>query len=417
MAAGLPQHDLDVIRRLAERKLALANDPINQERKRAWYNLDAGVDHRVMVLAEHGGIRDENRPGPTEPLECTDPFARRLESGLRQELYQFDHLKADHVLEPFVNCGWRWNLGNYGVETVNHTSDAEVSMGAKTWEHPIKDLDADFDKLKQREFSVDREATEQHADRLRNIFDGILPVRMRSKLGWTFGLTNPLINLIGLENLMLYMFDNPDGLHRIMGFLRDEHIRMAKWAESEGLLTLDNENNYVGSGSMGYSRALPQADMNGKVRTKDQWVLLESQETVGVGPNQFEEFIFPYQESIAKIFGRVYYGCCEPVHTRWNVLKKMSNLARVSISPWADEEYMAEALGMDYVYSRKPNPTLISTEVFDEAAIREDLRKTLTLTKGQRVEIIMKDVHTLNNEPERLSRWVQLAREEIAAIQ
>ena len=74
---------------------------------------------------------------------------------------------------------------------------------------------------------------------------------------------------------------------------------------------------------------------------------------------------------------------------------------------------MAEALGMEYVYSRKPNPTLISTEVFDEKAIREDLRKTLSLTKGQRVEIIMKDVHTLDNEPERISRWVQIAREEI----
>jgi hypothetical protein len=27
----------------------------------------------------------------------------------------------------------------------------------------------------------------------------------------------------------------------------------------------------------------------------------------------------------------------------------------------------------------------------------------------------MKDVHTLNNEPARLARWVQLAREESAA--
>lgn len=74
---------------------------------------------------------------------------------------------------------------------------------------------------------------------------------------------------------------------------------------------------------------------------------------------------------------------------------------------------MAEALGRDYVFSRKPNPTLISTEIFDETAIRDDLRQTLDLTRDCRLEIIMKDVHTLNNEPERLTRWVELAREEI----
>jgi hypothetical protein len=69
--------------------------------------------------------------------------------------------------------------------------------------------------------------------------------------------------------------------------------------------------------------------------------------------------------------------------------------------------------GGRYVYSRKPNPTLISTERFDEAAIREDVRRTLTAARGCRIEIVMKDVHTLNNEPARLPRWVQLAREVI----
>ena len=75
---------------------------------------------------------------------------------------------------------------------------------------------------------------------------------------------------------------------------------------------------------------------------------------------------------------------------------------------------MAAALGHAVVFSRKPNPTLISTARFDEDAIRADIRQTLEAAGDGRLEIIMKDVHTLNNEPGRLSRWVQLAREEIA---
>ena len=97
------------------------------------------------------------------------------------------------------------------------------------------------------------------------------------------------------------------------------------------------------------------------------------------------------------------------------MVRKLPNLRRVSIAPLCDQEIMAEAMGSNYTFSRKPNPTLISTDRFDEELIRKDLRTTLHTTKRHNcpVELIMKDVHTLDNEPHRLARWVQLAREEI----
>ena len=58
------------------------------------------------------------------------------------------------------------------------------------------------------------------------------------------------------------------------------------------------------------------------------------------------------------------------------------------------------------------NPVRILV-VDDEAAIRRDLRQTLETARGCRIELIMKDVHTLNGEPDRAGRWVALAREEI----
>ena len=93
----------------------------------------------------------------------------------------------------------------------------------------------------------------------------------------------------------------------------------------------------------------------------------------------------------------------------------MPNQRSVSIAPLCDQEAMGAALGAGYVFSRKPNPTLISTGRFDEELIREDLRRTLRAARGGHLEIIMKDVHTLDNQPRRLARWVELAREEIAA--
>lgn len=415
---SIPLSDIKILQALARRKREIANHPLNLERKDLWHRLDKGEACRPLVLAEHGGIRDARAPVTEAMLECTDPWARSVELPMRGDLYWFETLQDDHVIEADIRLPWRISATDYGVAPVMHKADDYVGMGARNWEPALKDLDGDFARLRPRSFSVDREATFAEKAKLDAVFGDILQVRIRGSFWWTFGMTIVAIDLIGLENLMLYMYDNPPGLHRLMQFLHDDHLAFAQWAEREGLLTLNNENDYIGSGSMGYTRDLPRPGLppGTPARMQDLWLLLESQETVGVGPELFEEFIFPYQQSLARHFGKVYYGCCEPVHTRWHVLKRLSNLARVSISPWADEAVMARELGREYVYSRKPNPAMISTAQFDEDAIRLDLRKTLTLARDCRVELIMKDVHTLNNEPERLPRWVQLARETIAEM-
>jgi len=399
--------------------MRIATDPVNEERRAAWLALDSGSNERVMVLAEHIGVRDEHKPCSASDLERSDEWARRVEATLRTEISQFEELRDDHVIEPVVDVHWQVTGSNYGVEAVVHQGGDETHMGSRSWDPPIKNLDADFDELCPRTFSVDRDAPLAEKERLEEVFNGVLPVRIRGGHYWTMGLTLDAILLIGLEGLMLSMYDNPDGLHRLMAFLRDDNLAFSRWLEEQGLYTLNNENDYIGSGSMGYSADLPQdgaREASSGVSERDLWVLVESQETVGVGPEPFQEFVFPYQLSIAQRFGKTYYGCCEPVENRWHIIRQIPNLARVSVSPWADQDFFADALGRDYVFSRKPNPTLISTGTFDEAAIRADLRQTLEIAGGNRIEIIMKDVHTLNNEPERLARWVEIAREEIDKV-
>jgi len=410
-----PKKDIDMLRRLAARRMEIAEDPVNRERREAWYNLDSGEGDRPMILAEPFGIRDPRSPASTINFECENEWARGLEAGFRNEIYQFEVLRDDHVVEPYWNMNWHaGSSSGYGVDVAWHDSENAGILGARRWDPPLKDLEKDFEKLQHRTFKVDREGTFAARERLEKVFGDILPVRLRGGYYWTMGLTMDLAMLVGMEEMMMAMYDKPEALHRVMAFLRDDFMAFNEWLEKEGLFNLNNENDYIGSGSLGYTHDLPQEDhKNGDPPCmKDLWVLSESQETVGVGPDQFEEFIFPYQLHIAGKFGKCYYGCCEPVHTRIDVIKKFPNLARVSVSPWADEELVTSELGRDYVYSRKPNPSLISTAKFDEDAIRADIRKTLDTAKGCRIELIMKDVHTLHDEPERLPRWVQIAREE-----
>jgi hypothetical protein len=144
----------------------------------------------------------------------------------------------------------------------------------------------------------------------------------------------------------------------------------------------------------------------------DLWGFTESQETVLVSPDMYEEFIFPYEKPIMDRFGLTCYGCCEPVHGRWHVVRRHHGLRRVSCSPWADLERMAEFLEDKYILSMKPNPAAISTPEIDEEAIRRDLRRAFDITRGCVVEVIMKDNHTLGKVPENAVRWCQIAREE-----
>jgi len=405
--------DVKVLRALAARVREISKDPLQEELRHLWKANNALRGERPMVLLESHAISDEL--GIEAGLRCREAWARECEETLVRMIYQYENVRDDVVVEPHFNCNWKVTVSNYGVEAPREYGDNEGRLASYHWDPPVKDLDRDYGLLHARTYSVDREGTVSWKAHLEGVLGDILPVRIRGEFWWTMGMTWEAIKLVGLEQLMLLMYDNPKGLHRLMAFLRDDHLAFARWLEREGLLTLNNENDYIGSGSRGHTDELPQKGRHkgDRVRLEDLWVLSESQETVGVGPALFEEFVFPYQLAVAEKFGLLYYGCCEPVHSRWHIIRRLPNLRKVSVSPWCDEAFMAEALGRDYVYCRKPNPALISTERFDETAIREDLRKTLEAARGCNIELVMKDVHTVSGQPARLGRWVQIARETI----
>jgi hypothetical protein len=73
---------------------------------------------------------------------------------------------------------------------------------------------------------------------------------------------------------------------------------------------------------------------------------------------------------------------------------------------------MAELLGDRYIFSWKPAPADLALDSFDEDAIRAKLREGFRITRGRRVEAIMKDNNTIRGDPSRVVRWVRIAREE-----
>ena len=407
-AVTVSPRDREVLRRLGARLAELAGRPDEERKRELWRGHNALTERRPLVLVdpENGW----NEIVTTASLECRGELARRWEIVLRKELFWGEFLHDDKPLEALFEIGYTYTDSEWGMPEIYHGGTAGQSY---TWEGSIQSA-KDVDRIGTPEIVVDYPTTLETLALAAETFRGTLPVGLRGVWWWSLGMTYDLARLVGLEKMLYLMYDDPDMVHRIMARLRDGYLAKLNFLAGQRLLSLNNNHAYVGSGGIGYSRELPGREVDGSgVQPRDMWCLTESQETVGVSPEQFEEFVFQYQLPIQERFGLNCYGCCEPLDSRWHVVKKIPRLRRVSVSPWADQEKLAGMLGRDYIFSRKPAPSHLAVAHMDEEVVRADLRRTLELTRRCIVELIMKDNHTLGGNPRNLVRWVQIAREEI----
>jgi hypothetical protein len=125
----------------------------------------------------------------------------------------------------------------------------------------------------------------------------------------------------------------------------------------------------------------------------------------------YEEFEVDYAIRWYSRFGLGYYGCCEPLHDRVDIIRRIPNVRKISMSAWADVDRGAEAIGRDFVFSRKPSPALVALETWEPEAIEKDLRRTLDACArhGCPVEITLKDISTVRNQPQRVWEWAEIA--------
>ena len=398
--------DRRVLRGLAARVAELAARPIEREKRELWCRHNGLEATRPVIFCEPDTSWSEIIPPGA--LECEGGLTRRWELHLRQEIFWGSEIRDDRVVVPTFDVTHVYRESDWGMAP---TMTGGQDGGSYVWDAPLKRYE-DMGRLHYPRISVDYKATGCAFDLANETLGDLLTVRLKTAWWWTLGMTWTLVDIRGLEQMMLDMIDHPDDLHRLMAFLRDGHLAKLDFLQENGLLSLNTDGTYVGSGGFGWTDELPQTDFDGHVRTCDMWGFAESQETVGVSPGMFAEFVFQYQLPILQRFGLNCYGCCEPLDKRWHIVERVPHLRRVSISPWADKAKMAERLGDRYIYSMKPRPADLAWDSFDEEHIRAGLRQDLAATRNCRLEVIMKDITTVRNDPRRLVRWTQIAREE-----
>ena len=152
---------------------------------------------------------------------------------------------------------------------------------------------------------------------------------------------------------------------------------------------------------------MPQA------RLDQMWLYMDAQEAAGISPAMYADLVFPAYRKLMALCGRLSYGCCEATHPIWEgALSHLTNLRKVSISPWCDEDFMGEALrGTGITYLRKPPATLLGMETpLDEDAVTACFRKTAGAARGCKLEIAQRDVYRIGKDVGKVRRYVEMAR-------
>jgi hypothetical protein len=407
----IPDGDVDILRGLAERIAAIAALPEQAERKELWRRVNGLEKPRPAVLIRMDEVPWHEVDGGGAPaVKTTTGFAQAHEREFRRILYQWEHMACDMVVEPVVYSLMALTDTGCGIQAEEDLlpQSEKGSVFSHRYKPQIRD-EKDLDKIQAPRLSHREDITEGVCELRREIFGDILEVRKRGINQGFFFPWDELVTWWGPEQALLDLIEKPALVREAMERLTRAYLsRIDQWEELS-LFTLEEGNFSAGSGGLAYTDALPGPDADlGHLTARNLWGYSTAQIFTGVSPRMHEEFSLRYERRLLERFGLNYYGCCEALHHKVDLLRSIPNLRKISMSPWADIEKGVESVGNDYVLSIKPSPAVFA-RAWSRERVRQELEQIVARTRGCSVEIVMKDITTVNHHPERLREWAEIA--------
>ena len=401
----ISEKDLARIRNLAKHQLELAHSERNQSLYRDWQahgRMDGSG--RPMVTIELWTFGDEL----VQPrLVCETPEGRQIEAMLVGNLLNFEQFHDDSILRDYIPVSASYHMVPFGLPSLREESGG---LGHRIIPQ-VHDLAMDFGKLGPSTVNKDITPVYARIDYLNSLIGDILPARLTGGMLGISPMGN-VVRIMTMENMFIAMCDEPELFHQMMDMQTRDYINMIDQMEMDGILLPTTGDQWLCQGSYCFTSDLPSTGE--RLKTTQVWGYMDSQETSGVSPEMFHEFVFPYYKRIADRFGLLSYGCCEAVHSIWeDSVSHFQSLRKVSISPWCDEAYMGEALqGRKVVFHRKPSPNFIGVDRYiDEATLKPYLARTAVAARGLTLEFSQRDVYTVHGDIDKVARYVALIRE------
>jgi len=400
------QWEINVVRDLAKHYIEICQSEKNLVARDLWSAFNALEATRPPINLQYFHAIKEVIPILPKPKT---PHLAAIETAFAIQLWHFANIDDDQVFDPWVQVSAeRYRIaGTWGIEQERLVSDA------RSWRIiPFVTKIDDLAKLIATPHNV-LNADPPLAELLRSVLGDILPIHVNkgTVYSWWNGvdLSETMNRLLGMEEFMMLMYDDPDLIHVLMAKLRDGVIANLDQVTDNGdWSTCDGYNH-----AMLPTNGLPEAKpCEYGTDPKSLWWFMHGQEFELCSPEQHDEFLLQYQLPIMEKFGLISYGCCETLDRKIDILRQIKNLRRVCVGPKASLKTMADNVGRDFILSWRPMSTIINLD-YSTDAIRKLIKSGLSDGGYGHLEIILKDIMTFSGHPERLYEFARICKEEI----
>ena len=398
--------DILIIRELAKRVVELAQSDQHVKMRKRFCDTNDLKIVRPPVIIEEIPWHEMNFDGSLDCV-CEDEEMRKIEYFLRKSLFREKNFKCDNYLEPhWIVYKSFTNTGNgFEVDEEQCITDKNNKIVSHRY-HDIFKNESALEKYRDPVIIPHPEEDEKNVAHMQEVLGDTMPVVLRGH-GLYYAPWDRIARMRGMDTILIDMYDNPEYLHKIIAlFTRSMSVEMDQMNKynlyDPRLLDLHCTPNSV---------TQPQGVKNveGEYTNNNIWFRTMAQMFSSISPAMHDEFDIQYSLPLAKRCAYTYYGCCEPLHDRINIIKQYPNLRKIGVSPWADVWKSAEAIEGNYVMSRKPNPANVA-RFLDAEVIRKEICETLDACQkfACPVDITLKDISTVSYRPQNLIEWSKI---------
>ena len=402
------REDVKLLRKLAWEYLKIAESEKNAGNIRLHTAVNDLKQIRPVVLIDELPW-SEMHIGDELTLLCGDPYLREIEWYLRSNIYKNKHMPADMIVPPFIPVRKVIRSTGIGLSVDEEILAKDKDNGIVS--HKFTDIlqtEEDLEKLHNPVITYDKQETLRRYHLVGEIMGDILPVKMTGQEAVYSSPWDEIVRFRGVTDLLIDLADRPEFMHRIIQRFTDIKLSEVEQYEALDLFDGDPWNLHC---TPAKTCDLPGKDYDGgKLTRKNMWGRGAAQIFSTVSKAMLDEFDIQYMIRTIGQCGLSYYGCCEPLDKKLDVVEKLPNLRKISITPWADVDVAAEAIGSKYVLSSKPNPSAVAVGKLDKDNLKKEIGRILNACRRNNCscDIVLKDISSCCKRPENIFEWEQV---------
>jgi hypothetical protein len=210
MSLVVSRHDRDILRQLTEQQAEIASLGMQKEKAEMWRRLNQLEPVRPMVWINEIPWHEMNVTDELT-LQTSDPWARKIELGLRRLLYQWKHMPGDMIVNDYLSCPLVIRSTGIGISEdvdIVITDDASDIVSRRFHAQIVEP--EDIVKIKLPKVTFDQKTTIINYEKMCTVCVDILPVKKVGLKGTWFAPWDELIRWWGVQAAMTDMVDRPE---------------------------------------------------------------------------------------------------------------------------------------------------------------------------------------------------------------